>query len=177
MINERILQLIEIKYKGNKRAFAKRIGVSPSSIDNVVGSRKSKPNFDMLEKILSSFDDVDADWLMLGKEPPTRPQEPNKDPAKGNYAATEFYKKLSEERKEELQLKEKEIARLNILIGRYEERLTNFHSRKNNTIPIRGSVPLVDPRDNTGGSTLPELPILSQETSDALSPHSTNPDE
>lgn len=68
MINDRILQLIEIKCNGNKRAFAKQIGVPATSIDNVVGSRKSKPNFDLLERILSSFEDIDANWLMLGKE-------------------------------------------------------------------------------------------------------------
>lgn len=67
MINDRIRQLIENECKGNKRAFAQRVGISPSSIENVVGSRGGKPSFDLLEKILCAFEDIDANWLILGK--------------------------------------------------------------------------------------------------------------
>lgn len=68
MINERIRQLIDKECKGNKRAFAQRVGISPSSIENVVGTRGGKPSFDLLEKILSSFENLDANWLILGEE-------------------------------------------------------------------------------------------------------------
>lgn len=77
MINERIQQLIEKECKGNKRAFAQRVGISPSSIENVVGTRGGKPSFDLLEKILLAFENVDANWLILGKEK-TEAIEPRK---------------------------------------------------------------------------------------------------
>lgn len=179
MINDRILQLIEIKSNGNKRAFAQRVGVAASSIDNVVGSRKSKPNFDLLEKILSSFEDVDANWLMLGKEKEDCQLNP---PSKNRLPITEapeaeFYKALAEERKEEIQIQKKEIARLNILIGRYEERLTNFQPGKD-TITAHGiPVSFDDTRDNTGTPPMQDLPLSTQGSGDPLSSHGTNPDE
>ena len=67
MIQERIRQLIDILTNGNKRAFATRIGVSPTVIENIVGQRSGKPGAALLEKILCSFENVDALWLITGK--------------------------------------------------------------------------------------------------------------
>lgn len=179
MINDRILQLIEIKSNGNKRAFAQRIGVASSSIDNVVGSRQSKPNFDLLEKILSSFEDVDANWLMLGKGKEEWEQDSTSIAQSSSTHASEaeFFKALADERKEEIQNKEKEIARLNILVGRYEERLTIFQSGKDPVAPHGVSVSLDDPRNDSRASAMQELPISPQGSGDPLGSYSTNPDE
>ena len=49
-INNRIEQIIEKLYKGNKRAFATAIGVAPTVIENVVGTRQGKPSYGLLEK-------------------------------------------------------------------------------------------------------------------------------
>lgn len=49
-INERLKTIIEEQYNGNKRAFSMAIGVTPTVIENVVGSRQGKPSFDVLEK-------------------------------------------------------------------------------------------------------------------------------
>ena len=51
MINKRIQELIAVVTKGNKRAFSAMVGVSPTVIENIVGSRQGKPGFDLLEKI------------------------------------------------------------------------------------------------------------------------------
>ena len=53
-------------FSGNKAAFAKAIGIAPTSITNYLGKqRASKPSSDLLEKIVNSLD-VDAMWLLTG---------------------------------------------------------------------------------------------------------------
>lgn len=66
-INDR-MQLIADSYcGGNKAAFAKAIGLAPTSISNYLGKqRASKPSADLLAKIVNSLD-VDAMWLLTGK--------------------------------------------------------------------------------------------------------------
>lgn len=52
-------------------AFAKKINTASSVIYNIVKGRpngtKSKPSFEILNKVLLTFTDVDAHWLMTGK--------------------------------------------------------------------------------------------------------------
>ncbi|WP_286419124.1 helix-turn-helix domain-containing protein [Myroides odoratimimus] len=62
-VNQKIEFLINSKCQGNKSEFARKVGVSPTVIENVVGSRKGKPSFEVLSKILSSELEVDANWL------------------------------------------------------------------------------------------------------------------
>lgn len=66
-INDRMQQIADVYYGGNKAAFAKAIGIAPTSITNYIGKqRASKPSSDLLEKIVNSLD-VDAMWLLTGK--------------------------------------------------------------------------------------------------------------
>lgn len=66
-INERIEEIINIYFSGNKSAFAKKVGVSTSVIENIVGKRKSNPSFDVAVKIYSAFDDLNPEWLFKGE--------------------------------------------------------------------------------------------------------------
>lgn len=65
-INERIKQLIDFKCDGNQRKFAETINFAPQVLFNIVSGRRSKPSFDVLNAILSSFDDINAEWLLQG---------------------------------------------------------------------------------------------------------------
>lgn len=67
MINKRIQELIAAVTKGNKRAFSAMVGVSPTVIENIVGSRQGKPGFDLLEKIAYSIENINLDWLITGR--------------------------------------------------------------------------------------------------------------
>ena len=51
-INERFISVIKELYNGNQSSFAKAIGVAPSVVANVVGARKGKPSYDVIEKNL-----------------------------------------------------------------------------------------------------------------------------
>lgn len=65
-INERFKAIIDILFGGNKRAFAIHVGVSPTVVENVVGTRQGKPSFDFLEKVCANAN-ISAEWLLLGK--------------------------------------------------------------------------------------------------------------
>lgn len=69
MINERIQQLIDAVSGGNKRAFSLLIGVNPTVIENIVGTRKGKPGYDLLEKIVFSIENINIEWLFTGEGP------------------------------------------------------------------------------------------------------------
>ncbi len=46
-------------------AFAEKIGVQPSSISHILSGR-NKPSLEFVEKILTQFPNVSADWLING---------------------------------------------------------------------------------------------------------------
>lgn len=64
-INERFDAIIKVLFAGNKRAFALHVGISPTVVENVVGARKGKPSFDVLEKVCANAN-ISAEWLLLG---------------------------------------------------------------------------------------------------------------
>ena len=64
-INERVQMVIDSLCKGNKRAFANLVGISATVVENIVGSRKGKPSFDVLCKICSNANISEA-WLLTG---------------------------------------------------------------------------------------------------------------
>ncbi|SNC62251.1 hypothetical protein SAMN06265337_0633 [Hymenobacter gelipurpurascens] len=67
-INSRIAHLIAIEGLNNN-SFAKRIGVSSTTISYLVGERQSRPGFDVIEKIAVAFPDINMDWLIRGTGP------------------------------------------------------------------------------------------------------------
>lgn len=67
-ITERLQYIIDELFDGNKAAFARIIGIAPTSISNYLGKdRASKPSSDILEKIVNAVDKVNAYWLLTGK--------------------------------------------------------------------------------------------------------------
>jgi len=64
-IGQRLALLIESENLNNL-SFAKRVGVSPTSIGYITGERQSKPGFELIEKIATAFPQLDIDWLVRG---------------------------------------------------------------------------------------------------------------
>jgi transcriptional regulator with XRE-family HTH domain len=64
-INYRIGLLINA-LELNNNSFSMRIGVNSTVIHNIVKGRNA-PSYDVLQKILSSFDNISADWLITEK--------------------------------------------------------------------------------------------------------------
>ncbi|WP_156032883.1 S24 family peptidase [Prevotella sp. 10(H)] len=66
-VNQRIQEIIDKMYFGNKRAFSKAAGISASVTENIVGTRHTKPSFDITSKIISSFENINSEWLLTGQ--------------------------------------------------------------------------------------------------------------
>lgn len=63
-INNRIQQIMQEKQLSNA-AFADLIGVKRSSITHIL-SERNKPSLDFLYKLLETYSDIDANWLLKG---------------------------------------------------------------------------------------------------------------
>ncbi len=63
-INERIIHLITLLAKGNQRAFARTIGVEPSTLNSIVGTRRREPSFKILKKITDTYPNINLNWLI-----------------------------------------------------------------------------------------------------------------
>ena len=52
----------------NQNSFSKKIGMDNNvTIGNIVKGRKNKPSYDVIEKIILTFDSINSDWLITGK--------------------------------------------------------------------------------------------------------------
>lgn len=65
-VNQRVKNIIDDLYSGNKRAFAKEIGVSPTVIENIVGTRQGNPSFEVTQKIYANAN-INLEWLLTGE--------------------------------------------------------------------------------------------------------------
>lgn len=64
-IKDRILKLLTNENLSSSK-FADMVGVQRSSISHILSGR-NKPSLDFLQKVLSSFPSINADWLIVGK--------------------------------------------------------------------------------------------------------------
>ncbi len=67
-INERIKYVMEIFGYRSVRAFATRIGIAPTSLNDVIRNG-AEPKFSTLSKILEAETSLSAEWLLRGKGP------------------------------------------------------------------------------------------------------------
>jgi plasmid maintenance system antidote protein VapI len=87
----------------NKNQFAKRIGVHPTVVHNIIDEkgRGNKPSFDFISKLMSSFDTVNGDWLLTGRGTmffeEKEVQEVAEPPVKYDKTALEMIRELSAE--------------------------------------------------------------------------------
>ncbi len=63
---ERLRNLIE-ELNMNKNSFSVKLGVSPTIIHNIIDGRGSKPSYEVLHKIVTTFKNVNAYWLLMGE--------------------------------------------------------------------------------------------------------------
>lgn len=64
-MKDRIRRLLETE-KLSSSAFADIIGVQRSSISHILSGR-NKPSLDFIEKLLNKFQNINSEWLILGK--------------------------------------------------------------------------------------------------------------
>lgn len=64
-INKRISYLRKFLNFKSGRSFAEQIGISSTTFNDI--EKGSKPNYSTLEKIMRTFPDISAEWLLTGK--------------------------------------------------------------------------------------------------------------
>lgn len=108
-INERVDTIITELYNGNKRAFSIFIGVSPTVIENVVGTRQGKPSYDVLEKICAKAN-ISGDWLLTGEGSMLKGEKTQETPSVTDYnAILKVHLDRIEEQREEITLLKLEL--------------------------------------------------------------------
>lgn len=63
-INERIIHLINLLAEGKQRAFARTIGIRPSTLNSIVGPLHRDPSFKVLKKITDTYSKINLNWLI-----------------------------------------------------------------------------------------------------------------
>ena len=135
-IQERMKQLVDDI--GTKNSFSKAIGVNPSVVGNIVGRRLSKPSFEVIEKIMQKFPDVNLEWLILGKGTMWKPAKPNAKKIQDQQSAL-INKTIKQKVKKQTAILEKliesqkrEINTLTNYIARLEKELQKYENPNNN---------------------------------------------
>lgn len=64
-VNKRVQYIIEQKQLTSSK-FADEIGVIRSSISHIISGR-NKPGLELLQKILNRYNEINSEWLILGK--------------------------------------------------------------------------------------------------------------
>lgn len=64
-VNERIEMLIKHFANGKQGDFSRKIGVVQATISGIVSGRQSKPSYEIIQKIISTYP-VNSDWLING---------------------------------------------------------------------------------------------------------------
>lgn len=75
-ITERLQEIIDHENLSIS-AFARKIGVVDQTIRGIVVQKRNKPGFDILVKILQTFDWLNAEWLLTGKGTMQKPEPVN----------------------------------------------------------------------------------------------------
>ncbi len=65
MINDRINRLITVM-EMNPTSFAESVGVNVTVIFNIIKGRRSKPSYELILKILKTYNKLNSEWLIKG---------------------------------------------------------------------------------------------------------------
>jgi DNA-binding XRE family transcriptional regulator len=74
----RRVEQVRAMHELNRSAFARRVGLTPQTLNNFLGKQGSKPSAALLVGVAASFPGVDARWLLTGEPawpPPGDPLE------------------------------------------------------------------------------------------------------
>lgn len=84
MINDRIQQIINEHFAGNVSAFCRAVGVKQPTMNTIIGTRRSKPSYEVIEAIINAPAlGINADWLVTGRGAMQGEQQPRISYTKG----------------------------------------------------------------------------------------------
>lgn len=69
-VNDRILSIVNELFNGNISSFARAVNVKQPTLNTILGERKSKPSFDIIQSIINaSALNISSSWLITGEGP------------------------------------------------------------------------------------------------------------
>lgn len=143
-INDRIQAIVDTLFGGNKRLFSNKIGISPTSLEGILGKRQSAPSFGILQKILS-IENINSDWLIRGEgEMCRKSTHININGGYNNHTNNSFTvnekggkNTIYNERHKEIEsIYEKQIADYKNLITMYQDQIHNLQDQNNRLISL-----------------------------------------
>lgn len=118
-INDRMEMIVNERFKGNKAAFAKTIGLQPTGLSNYLGNkRRSKPSVDMVARIVLSLN-VDARWLLTGEAEASKPTK-NSVSTRGDYSPASIHGNAEVVSTGEVAILEERVKSLKALLAEKE---------------------------------------------------------
>lgn len=66
-VNGRLKILAETLFDGNISEFGRAINVKQATLSTILGSRQSKPSFDIINAIAVNISNINTDWLITGE--------------------------------------------------------------------------------------------------------------
>jgi len=66
-INERFILILNTFFKRNVSEMARQTGISQPTLNNIVANRLNSPSAENIEKLLSSMENISAEWLLRGE--------------------------------------------------------------------------------------------------------------
>lgn len=67
-VNDRILSIVNELFNGNISSFARAVNVKQPTLNTILGERKSKPSFDIIQSIINaSALNISSIWLITGE--------------------------------------------------------------------------------------------------------------
>lgn len=89
-INDRIQNIVDEHFNGNISAFGRASGIPQATLSSILGNRRSKPTFDVLNLIVSAKSlNISPEWLMTGNGRMTIP------PSKKNTDMDNIYNNIT----------------------------------------------------------------------------------
>lgn len=132
-ICERIKELIEDQ-KMTIASFARCIGVGDQTVRGIVVQKRNKPGYDVLLKIVQTFEWLDVEWLITGKGEMRKPViKPEENEAKNmNLSVFVDYLKKKDEKIERLL---EENVTLKVLLNGVDRRSSGIEKGIMNMTP------------------------------------------
>lgn len=96
-LKDRIATIMKVN-QHNASSFAQLLGVQRSSLSHILNGRNN-PSVDFVAKLLNSFPNVDANWLITGVEPVKRSAEKHKEEKKSESKASNRKNSVDDNRK------------------------------------------------------------------------------
>lgn len=77
-ITQRLNQLVQMKADNNQARFSELTGISKAQVSNLI-AKKHSPGFHTLSRIIRTFSDINARWLLTGEGSPIASETDNQD--------------------------------------------------------------------------------------------------